>query len=79
MSAKGFPRGQLLFGVLIVFAATLSLLRAGFALAHHTDVEMWVGRVGHNRMNPGQAFLVFGLCLAFGLFLLIDALRKRRK
>ena len=63
MSTRGFARGQFLAGLAVVFLAIVSLLRARLALLHHTDVEMWVGRVGHTQMNPWQATGVFGMCL----------------
>jgi hypothetical protein len=79
MSAKGFARGQFFFGLAIVLLAVLSLLRARLALLHHTDVEMWIGRVGHTQMNPWQAMVAFSLCLVLGLVLLVNAIRKTTK
>lgn len=79
MSAKGFARGQFLAGLAIVLLAIVSLLRATFALLHHTDVEMWIGRVGQTRMNAWQATLAFGICFVLGLILLLSALRKKKE
>jgi hypothetical protein len=53
------------------------LLGARLALLHHTDVEMWVGRVGHTQMNPWQATGMFGMCFVLGLVLLVGAIRKK--
>jgi ABC-type nickel/cobalt efflux system permease component RcnA len=64
--------------VLIVIALA-GLLRASFALLHHqTFYWTWI-RANLTWLNPWQAIIGFGLILGLGLYILIRAIRDRRR
>ncbi len=80
MSAKESVGAQIFGGCFFLLYAIIGLWRAKVALTHHT-VVWWFGanRPGRTWMDPWQATVAFSLCLALGLFLLMNAVQKIRK
>jgi hypothetical protein len=64
--------------VLIVIALA-GLLRACIALFHHQTLYWTWIRANPTWFNPWQGIVAFGLVLGLGLYILIYAIRNRRR
>lgn len=69
---------QLLAGILLAILGMIGLSRALQALAYGTPLSGWV-RGNLTWLDPRQAALGFTLLLSGGVYLAIDAWRKRRR
>jgi hypothetical protein len=83
MRARSQLGAQIVLGLFFLAFAIVGLLRARTALLNHT-VVWWYGvyRPGRVWLDPWQAIVGFNVCLALGLFLVINGicrLRKRRE
>jgi hypothetical protein len=72
MSAKPELGGQLIAGIVFLLLGLISLWKGCLALVYQTPIHFkgsW--------MSPLQALIAGGLCLAFAVFIIINAYRKR--
>jgi hypothetical protein len=73
MSAKTELGGQMIAGIVFLFLGLVSLWKGCLALVYHMPIYF----KGPSWMSPFQALIAGGLCLAFGLFLVVNAYQKR--
>lgn len=80
MRSKPQLGAQIVLGLFFLAFAIVGLLPARTALLNHT-MFWWYGvnRPGRVWLDPWQAIVGFNVCLAFGLFLVINGVYKLRK
>jgi len=79
MPSKTSPGCLAIAASLLLLLGMVGLWQAFVALAHHTVI--WTVVRGNNRtwFDPWQAIALYGLVFGMGLYLLIDAIRKRKR
>jgi hypothetical protein len=66
--------GQTIAGATMLLSGSIALWKGLSGLVYHTPIYFKAGS-----QNPWQAVVAEGLCLALGLFLVIDVMRKKGK
>jgi putative Mn2+ efflux pump MntP len=77
MGAKPLDAAQIFGGCILLIMGTIGILEARFALLHHT-VVWWTRQNNTTWVDPWLATVGFGILLLLGIFLLVDAIRRRR-
>jgi hypothetical protein len=63
----------MIVGIVFLLLGLISLSKGGLALIYHRPIYF----KGPSWMSPSQALIAGGLCLAFALFLVLNAYQKR--
>jgi hypothetical protein len=79
MSRSDSPGCLAILASVLIVIALAGLLRACFALLHHQAFYWTWIRANLTWLNPWQAIVGFGLILGLALYILIYAIRGRRK
>jgi len=67
------PVAQLLAGVTMLLLAVIALVKGAWALIHHMPVYF------RGPQSPWQAVVGGGICFAIGIYIVHNAIRKRKK